>query len=91
MAIYPDLLNTFQQFTDLQIIELHRILTNYISELNLTLQLRDDEIESTPATLIAVVNDTADVQSPAAGDLRYNLATAKYQGFVPGTGWVDFH
>jgi hypothetical protein len=91
MAIYPDLLGTFNQFSDQQIIELHRILSDYISNLNLALSQRDDQIDSTPADTIAAVNDTADVQGAAAGSVRYNRATAKYQGFVPGTGWVDFH
>jgi len=91
MAIYPDLLGTFNQFSDQQIIELHRILSDYVSNLNLALSQRDDQIDSTPADTIAAVNDTADVQGAGAGSVSYNRATAKYQGFVPGTGWVDFH
>jgi hypothetical protein len=41
-AVYPELFSHFNQFTEPQIIELHRILTDYVSQLSLTLQQRDD-------------------------------------------------
>ena len=90
-VVYPELMSAFNQFSDLQIIELHRILTDYVSQLSLTLQQRDDEIDSTPSDTVLSVNDTADVQSPPEGAVRYNRATSKFQGYVSGTGWVDFH
>ena len=90
-AVYPELFAQFNQFTEPQIIELHRILTDYVSQLSLTLQQRDDEINSTPSDTVLAVNDTAAVQSPPEGAVRYNRATSKFQGYISGTGWVDFH
>jgi hypothetical protein len=90
-TVYPELMSAFNQFNEQQIIELHRILTDYVSQLSLTLQQRDDEIDSTPSDTVLSVNDTADVQSPPEGAVRYNRATSKFQGYVSGTGWVDFH
>ena len=91
MAVYPDLFGSFNQFTDKQIIELHRILSDYVSNLNLVLTTRDDQVDAAPADTISAVNDTATVQGAVEGSVRYNRTTAKYQGYVPGTGWVDFH
>ena len=90
-VVYPELLSAFNQFSDQQIIELHRILTDYVSQLSLTLQQRDDEVDSTPSDVVLPVNDTSDVQSPPEGAVRYNRATSKFQGYISGTGWVDFH
>lgn len=78
--VYPELFVAFNQFTDPQIIQLHRILTDYVSQLNLSLQQRDDQADSTPAEQVAAVNDTSAVQSPQEGDVRYDRATSKYQG-----------
>jgi hypothetical protein len=89
--VYPELFVSFNQFTDPQIIQLHRILTDYVSQLNLSLQQRDDQVDSTPADRVLPVNDTTAVQNPQEGDVRYDRATSKYQGYVPATGWVDFH
>ena len=44
-TVYPELFSHFNQFTEPQIIELHRILTDYVSQLSLTLQQRDDEVD----------------------------------------------
>jgi hypothetical protein len=90
-VVYPELMSAFNQFNDQQIIELHRILTDYVSQLSLTLQQRDDEVDSTPSDVVLPVNDTSDVQSPPEGAVRYNRATSKFQGYISGTGWVDFH
>jgi hypothetical protein len=90
-AVYPELFAHFNQFTEPQIIELHRILTDYVSQLSLTLQQRDDEVDSTPSDTVLAVNDTAAVQSPPEGAVRYNRTTSKFQGYISGTGWVDFH
>ena len=90
-AVYPELFAHFNQFTEPQIIELHRILTDYVSQLSLTLQQRDDEVDSTPSDTVLAVNDTAAVQSPPEGAVRYNRATSKFQVYISGTGWVDFH
>jgi len=90
-VVYPELFSPFNQFTEQQIIELHRMLTEYVSSLSLTLQQRDDEVDSTPSDTVLPVNDTADVQSPPEGAVRYNRATSKFQGYISGTGWVDFH
>jgi hypothetical protein len=91
MAIYPDLIQSFNGFTDDQVMELYRTLSDYTATMNLMLANRDDEIDSTPANTLLSVNDTADVQVAAEGSVRYNRATSKYQGYIPGTGWVDFH
>ena len=90
-TVYPELMSAFNQFNEQQIIELHRILTDYVSQLSLTLQQRDDEIDSTQSNTVLAVNNTADVQSPPEGAVRYNRATSKFQGYISGTGWVDFH
>jgi hypothetical protein len=89
-AVYPELFAHFNQFTEPQIIELHRILTDYVSQLSLTLQQRDDEVDSTPSDTVLAVNDTAAVQSPPEG-ASVQQATSKFQGYISGTGWVDFH
>jgi len=90
-VVYPELMSAFNQFNEQQIIELHRILTDYVSQLSLTLQQRDDEIDSTPSNTVLAVNNTADVQSPPEGAVRYDRTTSKFQGYVSGLGWVDFH
>jgi|TARA_R110000824_G_scaffold71265_1_gene182554 hypothetical protein len=91
MAVYPEIISSFNQFSNEEIIALHRLMTDYASQLSFTLQQRDDQIDSEPANGVSSVNNTADVQSPAEGSVRYNRATSKFQGYISGTGWVDFH
>ena len=39
---------------------------------------------------VARVDNTSNVPNPQAGDIRFNLATSKFQGYT-GSSWVDFH
>ena len=93
MARYPDLpylLNVTQEETR----KVYNALEKWGAALVNQLDLRDQELEGTPATNIFTVVTVTDIGRPKGGDVAYSASSGKFKGYVStaaSTTWKDFH
>ena len=81
--IYPELRDTFSHCDLSFLIAIRDSLIN-----ELTSQLIEQQARE--SIRVARVTNTNIVPNPQLGDIRFNEATSKFQGYT-GSAWVDFH
>ena len=65
------------------------IVKQWADSLTNELTSRIIEEQARESIRVARVDNTSNVPNPQAGDIRFNLATSKFQGYT-GSSWVDF-
>ncbi len=88
--IYPELRDTFNQLTDEKQKIAFDVVRQWADSLinELTSQLIEQQARE--SIRVARVTNTNIVPNPQLGDIRFNEATSKFQGYT-GSAWVDFH
>ena len=66
------------------------VVRQWADSLTTELTSRLIEEQARESIRVARVDNTSNVPNPQAGDIRFNLATSKFQGYT-GSSWVDFH
>lgn len=89
MATYPNLPRYIRQDADVD--EVYNEIITWANQLAQELNLRDNQVDSTPSTKVLTVVTVTDIGRPSSGDIAFSLGESKFKGYVSGTGWVDFH
>lgn len=89
MAIYPNLPKYLFDITDPQ--KVYDTILSWANQLNQQLELRDNQVDKTPATKVYSVLTVTDIGRPSSGDIAFSLDEGKFKGYVSGTGWVNFN
>ena len=87
---YTELIDTFGILTTREQKILFDIVKQWADSLTTELTSRLIEEQARESIRVARVDNTSNVPNPQAGDIRFNLATSKFQGYT-GNAWVDFH
>ena len=89
-TVFPELRDTFGILTTREQKILFDIVKEWADSLTNELTSRIIEEQARESIRVARVDNTSNVPNPQAGDIRFNLATSKFQGYT-GSSWVDFH
>ena len=88
-VVFPELRDTYGQLMTEEQKIAFGIVKQWADSLTNELTSRTIEEQARESIRVARV-DTSNVPNPQAGDIRFNLATSKFQGYT-GSSWVDFH
>lgn len=72
--------------------EVYRLLQQWGAALINELDLRDSEVEATPATNVYAVVTVSEIGRPQAGDIVYAASAGKFKGYVSiatTAAWYD--
>jgi hypothetical protein len=89
MANYPSISRFLLQNADTNVIQ--EEIISWANQIAQELDLRDNQVDSTPSTKIYAVVTVTDIGRPSSGDVAFSKGEGKFKGFVSGTGWVDFN
>lgn len=89
MANYPSISKFLLQNADSDAIQ--QEIISWANQIAQELDLRDNQVDSTPSTKIYAVVTVTDIGRPSSGDVAYSKDEGKFKGYVSGTGWVDFN
>ena len=89
--LYPELPSYALLYQNEELKKLYRDLSSWAGELKTLLEIRDDEVDSTPSTKVYSVVTVTSIGRPASGDIAFSLGEGKFKGYVSGTGWVNFN
>ncbi len=89
-VVFPELRDTYGQLMTEEQKIAFGIVKRWADSLTNELPTRIIEEQARESIRIARVDNTSNVPNPQAGDIRFNLATSKFQGYT-GSSWVDFH
>jgi hypothetical protein len=89
MANYPSISRFLLQNADTNVIQ--EEIISWANQIAQELDLRDNQVDSTPSTKIYAVVTVTDIGRPSSGDVAFSKGEGKFKGFVSGTGWVNFN
>lgn len=90
--IYPELPTySMLQQDDEKLRKLYRELSSWSAQLKTLLEIRDNQVDSSPSTKVYSVVTVTSIGRPANGDIAYSLGEGKFKGYVSGTGWTNFN
>ena len=88
--VFPELRDTYSQLMTEEQKVAFEVVKKWADSLTTELTSRLIEEQARESIRVARVDNTSNVPNPQAGDIRFNLATSKFQGYT-GNSWVDFH
>ena len=88
--VFPELRDTYSQLMTEEQKVAFEVVRQWADSLTTELTSRLIEEQARESIRVARVDNTSNVPNPQAGDIRFNLATSKFQGYT-GSSWVDFH
>jgi len=89
-TVFPELRDTYSQLMTEEQKVAFEVVRKWADSLTTELTSRLIEEQARESIRVARVDNTSNVPNPQAGDIRFNLATSKFQGYT-GNSWVDFH
>ena len=89
-VVFPELRDTYGQLMTEEQKIAFGIVKQWADSLTSELTSQIIEEQARESIRVAIVDNTNNVANPRAGDIRFNLATSKFQGYT-GSSWVDFH
>ena len=89
-VVFPELRDTYGQLMTEEQKVAFEVVKKWADSLTTELTSRIIEEQARESIRVARVDNTSNVPNPQAGDIRFNLATSKFQGYT-GSSWVDFH
>ena len=89
-VVFPELRDTYRQLMTEEQKVAFEVVKKWADSLTTELTSRLIEEQARESIRVARVDNTSNVPNPQAGDIRFNLATSKFQGYT-GNSWVDFH
>ena len=89
-TVFPELRDTFGSLTTREQKVAFEIVKQWADSLTTELTSQIIQEQARESIRVARVDNTTSVPKPQAGDIRFNLATSKFQGYT-GNSWVDFH
>ena len=90
MANYPKLPN-YAMAKSMDAQEVYTELQRYTDTLTFELDVRDEEVNSKPATKVFSVVTVTEIGRPNPGDIAFSLGGEKFKGYVSSTGWVNLN
>jgi hypothetical protein len=90
MPNYPKLPN-YSMAKTMDAVQVYTELQQYTDTLTFELDVRDEEINSRPATKVYSVVTVTEIGRPSPGDIAFSLGEEKFKGYVSSTGWVDLN
>jgi len=89
--VYPEL-PRYHNVSTTDIDKLYTELTNYASQLKTLLELRDRELNATPANKFYTVTNLSAIGRPIIGDVAYDSSAGQFNGYVnTSVTWVPFN
>jgi len=89
MANYPNLPLYIPSRENLE--RVYDEILSWANQLAQELDLRDNQIDSRPATKVFSVVTVTEIGRPNPGDIAFSLGEEKFKGYVSSTGWVNLN